>query len=65
MATRSILPSSSASARFSPDKARASGKPDAVIEKIVDSGIKTFFKEVTLVDQPFVHDSAKTVGPGV
>jgi elongation factor Ts len=47
------------------DKARASGKPDAVIEKIVDSGIKTFFKEVTLVDQPFVHDSAKTVAQAV
>lgn len=47
------------------DKARASGKPDAVIEKIVDSGIKTFFKEVTLVDQPFVHDSSKTVAQAV
>ncbi|MCZ8259182.1 MAG: translation elongation factor Ts [Beijerinckiaceae bacterium] len=47
------------------DKARASGKPEAVIEKIVESGIKTFFKEVTLVDQPFVHDSSKTVAQAV
>ncbi len=47
------------------EKARASGKPEAVIEKIVDSGIKTFFKEVTLVDQPFVHDSSKTVAQAV
>lgn len=43
------------------EKAKASGKPDNVIEKIVESGLKTYFKEVSLVDQPFVHDPAKTV----
>ena len=43
------------------EKAKASGKPDNVVEKIVDSGLKTYFKEVALVDQPFVHDSSKTV----
>ena len=43
------------------EKARASGKPDNVIEKIVDSGLKTFYKEVTLLDQPFVHDPSKSV----
>lgn len=37
------------------------GKPAQVIEKIVDSGLKTYFKEVTLLDQPFVHDPSKTV----
>jgi elongation factor Ts len=47
------------------EKARASGKPDNVIEKIVESGLKTFFKEVCLVDQPFVHDGAKTVAQAV
>ncbi|MCA0401506.1 MAG: translation elongation factor Ts [Proteobacteria bacterium] len=47
------------------EKARASGKPDNVIEKIVDSGLKTFFKEVCLVDQMFVHDSSKTVAQAV
>ncbi|MCA3597110.1 MAG: elongation factor Ts [Methylobacterium sp.] len=43
------------------EKARATGKPDNVIEKIVESGLKTFFKEVCLVDQPFIHDPGKTV----
>jgi elongation factor Ts len=43
------------------EKARASGKPDNVIEKIVDSGLKSFYKEVTLLDQAFVHDPAKSV----
>jgi elongation factor Ts len=43
------------------EKAKATGKPDPVIEKIVESGLKTFFKEVCLVDQPFIHDPGKTV----
>jgi elongation factor Ts len=43
------------------EKFREQGKPANVIEKIVDSGIKTFFKEVCLVDQPFIFDDKKTV----
>jgi len=43
------------------DKAKAQGKPDNVIEKIVVSGLKTFYKEVCLLDQPFIHDPAKSV----
>jgi elongation factor Ts len=38
------------------EKAREGGKPDNVIEKIVESGIKTFYKEATLLEQPFVMD---------
>ncbi|MGE7414563.1 translation elongation factor Ts [Methylobacterium tarhaniae] len=37
------------------------GKPDHVMAKIVDSGLKSYYKEVTLLEQPFVHDSSKTV----
>ncbi len=47
------------------DKAKASGKPDNVVEKIVESGLKTYFKEVSLVDQMFVHDSSKSVAQAV
>ena len=47
------------------EKAAASGKPANVVEKIVDSGIKTYYKEVCLVDQPFIHDTAKTVAQAV
>jgi elongation factor Ts len=43
------------------DKAKASGKPANVIEKIVESGLKTFYKEVCLLDQPYVHDDKKNV----
>jgi len=38
------------------DKFKAQGKPAAMIEKIVESGLKTFYKEVCLLDQPFIFD---------
>ncbi|MDJ1156769.1 translation elongation factor Ts [Chelatococcus sp. SYSU_G07232] len=37
------------------------GKPANVIEKIVESGLKTYFKEVTLLEQAFIHDPSKSV----
>jgi elongation factor Ts len=43
------------------DKAKASGKPANVIEKIVESGLKTYYKEVCLLDQPYIHDPNKSV----
>ncbi len=47
------------------DKYRQQGKPAAMIEKILDSGIKTFFKEVTLLEQPFIFDDKKSVAQAV
>ncbi len=41
------------------------GKPANVIERIVESGLKTFYKEVCLLDQPYVHDPAKSVAQAV
>jgi len=43
------------------DKFKAQGKPAAMIEKIVESGIKTYYKEVTLLGQPFIFDDKKSV----
>jgi elongation factor Ts len=43
------------------DKFRQQGKPENVIDKIVESGLKTFYKEVCLLDQAYIHDSAKSV----
>ena len=37
------------------------GKPANVLDKIVESGLKTYFKEVCLIDQPFIHDPANTI----
>jgi elongation factor Ts len=43
------------------DKFKAQGKPANVIEKIVESGLKTFYKEVCLLDQGFIFDDKKSV----
>ncbi len=43
------------------DKFRQQGKPENVIDKIVESGLKTYYKEVCLLDQPYIHESDKTV----
>ena len=43
------------------DKYRQQGKPANVIEKIVESGLKTFYKEVCLLEQAFIHDDRKIV----
>ena len=47
------------------DKARAQGKPANVVDKIVESGLKTFYKEVCLLDQPYIHDPDKSVAQAV
>jgi len=47
------------------DKYRQQGKPENVIEKIVESGLKTYYKEVCLLEQAFVHDSGKSVAQAV
>jgi elongation factor Ts len=43
------------------DKFRQQGKPDNVIAKIVESGLKTFYKEVCLLEQAFIFDDKKSV----
>ncbi len=47
------------------DKYRSQGKPPNVIDKIVESGLKTFYKEVCLVDQAYIHDPDKTVSQAI
>ena len=42
-------------------RTKAQGKPANVVDKIVESGLKTFYKEVCLLDQPFIFDDKKTV----
>jgi elongation factor Ts len=43
------------------DKYKAQGKPASVIDKIVESGLKTFYKEVCLLEQAFIHEPDKSV----
>ena len=43
------------------DQARESGKPDNVIEKMIEGRLNKFYKEVVLVEQPFVMNPDQTV----
>ena len=43
------------------DQAMKSGKPEKVIEKIVDGKIDKFYSENCLLEQPYVKDPDKTV----
>ncbi len=43
------------------ERFRQQGKPANVIDKIVESGLKTFYKEVCLLEQPYVHEPSKSV----
>jgi elongation factor Ts len=43
------------------DKFKQQGKPANVVDKIIESGLKTFYKEACLVEQPFIFDDKKSV----
>ncbi|BCS54686.1 translation elongation factor Ts [Geobacter sp. SVR] len=43
-------------------KAKESGKPDAIIEKILDGQINKFYAEICLNEQVFVKDTDKGIG---
>lgn len=42
-------------------QARNEGKPEKIIEKMVEGRIEKFYKEICLLDQPFIKDPDKTV----
>jgi len=43
------------------EQARESGKPEAIIEKMVEGRLRKFYEESTLMKQAFVMDSERTV----
>lgn len=46
-------------------QAAESGKPEAIQEKMAQGRLEKFFKEVTLLEQPFVKNDSLTVGKHV
>ena len=48
--------------RIADETARAEGKPEAALTKIVEGRLTGFFKEIVLVDQAFAKDAKKSVG---
>jgi elongation factor Ts len=47
--------------RIAEETAKAEGKPEAALSKIVDGRIAGFYKDVVLLDQPSVSDNKKSV----
>jgi len=43
------------------EQARASGRPDSIIEKMVEGRIRKFYEEVVLLEQVWVHDGESRV----
>ena len=43
------------------DQAKASGKPEAIIAKMVDGRVAKFYEEVCLIEQPFIMDTDRRV----
>jgi elongation factor Ts len=43
------------------DRARNEGKPEKVIDKIVEGRLAKFYEEVCLLEQPFVKDNSMTI----
>ena len=48
--------------KFLTEQAKESGKPDNIIEKMVEGRLKKFKKEICLLSQDYVKDPDKTIG---
>jgi elongation factor Ts len=44
------------------DRAKAEGKPEKVLDKIVEGRLAKFYEEVCLLEQPFVREATQSVG---
>jgi elongation factor Ts len=47
--------------KFRIEQAMESGKPQEIAEKMVEGGMRKFFEEVALLEQPFIKDETKKV----
>jgi len=48
--------------KFRLEQAVESGKPEQIAEKMVEGGMRKFFSEVALLEQPFVMEPSKKIG---
>ena len=44
------------------ERARSEGKPEKILDKIVEGRMSKFYEEVCLLEQPFIKDNTLTVG---
>jgi elongation factor Ts len=47
--------------RFRIEQAMESGKPKEIAEKMVEGGMRKFFEEIALMEQPFIKDPTKKI----
>ena len=47
--------------RFRIDQAMESGKPKEIAEKMVEGGMRKFFEEIALLEQPWIKDQTKKI----
>ena len=47
------------------EQARESGKPDNIVEKMVEGRLRKFYEEVALLEQTFVIDNETKVGEAI
>jgi len=48
--------------RIAEEQARASGKPDAIIQRMVEGKVESYFKDNCLVYQPWIREPKKSIG---
>ena len=48
--------------RIAEETSREEGKPEQALPKIVEGRVNGFFKDVCLLEQPWVRDNKKTIG---
>jgi elongation factor Ts len=49
-------------AEIARDRARNEGKPEKILDKIVEGRLAKFYEEVCLIEQPFIKDNTLTIG---
>ena len=48
--------------RIAEEQARASGKPDNIVQRMVEGKVEAYYKDVCLMQQPYIREPKKTIG---
>ncbi len=48
--------------RIAEEQARSSGKPDNIVQRMVEGKVEAYYKDVCLMRQPYIREPKKTIG---
>ncbi len=48
--------------RIAEEQAKASGKPETIVKRMVEGKVESYYKDNTLMNQPWIREPKKTVG---